>query len=70
MTLSHRFQSIKILSFSGVSASSVYDICIKPGGSEVVAAAGNRVLCLNAATGDVIESLKGWNGDCPEDKPA
>ena len=40
-------------------APSVYDVCFKPDGSQLVAAVGTRVLVYDAASGELLHSLKG-----------
>lgn len=38
---------------------SVYDVAFKPDGSQILAAAGNKVLVYNATDGKLIAALKG-----------
>lgn len=42
-----------------VSFSSIYDLCFKPDGSQLIVAAGNRVLVYDTTDGALVQPLKG-----------
>ena len=41
------------------SLCSIYDLCFKPDGTQLIVAAGNRVLVYDASDGSLLQPLKG-----------
>lgn len=47
------------LRFNFIYVFSIYDLCFKPDGSQLIVAAGNRVLVYDTTDGALVQPLKG-----------